>query len=186
MRLSMPVRLTLIICGTVIIVAVLVISWLSGATLDPGAILEHIGTVIGALIAGLGLAGGPSPRAGAAAVLLLALTAQGCAACRAERAVVSALDAGVAAARAAAEPEPQEDLDTALDIAQAGVAAGEVLVSACETARDDGSWQAWVLEALERARAVAAFFGGAGERSLPTEPPPELERAITMLEQESQ
>jgi len=179
MILDLRIRLALVIGGVIIAVVALAGSSWGSLALD----YERVLTVLGALLAGLGVAGGPSK--GAAVVLLMAsaLTTGGCGArCVTERNVVNALGAGIAASSAVV-PENAASVREALGHASAVTGLGRAAVDACELLRDGAGWQAWVELALEAAVGLAAHFGGAAD-SLPSEPPDELGVAIRALELE--
>jgi len=178
MQLSKAMRITLTVCGTVLAVAVIGAAVYSGSDIDTTAL---IGSIVGAVAAGLGIAGGPSRGAGAV-VLLAALGLSACGApCVAERAVVSALDVGVEAAGQSVGDQGGEDWDTTLDISRGAVMLGHAAVDACELAQDSTGWQAWVGLALETAVGLSSFFGSAGDDSIPAHAPDELDAAILTL-----
>ena len=129
---------------------------------------------------------------GSAAALLLAVTlSAGCAgytppdnACETEGTIVGMLDAGLTAADGVVGDAGGEEWDTIRLAARGAAQLGAQAIRACELARDDAGWQQWVGLALETAAAVAAFIDGAGPEDIEGDSPPELHRAIEMLQME--
>ena len=185
MKLSVPLRMTLTICGTVMAVAAMTFAYLGGTDIPVGTIVAAVVALLGSLAAGLGIAGGPSPRGGIGAGLLALVFFAGCAPCVAEQAIVSAVDVGLDAAESSVGDAGGEDWERSLGIARGASLLGIAAVDACELVRDSAGWQAWVGLALETAGAVAAHFGAADDPGRPQDPPDELVSALSMLEGES-
>lgn len=187
MQLDLGFRLALVV-GGVIVIAVALAGAAWGA-LDNG-LVQQVVTIAGGLLAGLGLAGGPSKGAGAAGLLLaFALVAGGCngqhptaADCTVEGRVVEGLGQGIDAAARIAGDRGGERFDEAIRYARGAQLLGQFAVGACRNLRDGAGWQVWVGTALEAAGAVASFFGAAGPEDLPDAPPPALTSAITQLQ----
>ena len=118
-------------------------------------------------------------------ILTLALLCVGCGApCVTERAIVSAVDVGIAAADESLGDDIDEEAQSALHIA-AGVAnLGAAAVGACELLRDGGGWQQWVALALEATTGLVAHFTGAADGDQTAEVPPELLEAVQLLQAE--
>ena len=173
-------RIVLIICATVVAVALLVVALLSGTAIDLEAIVGAVMSGAVGLLAGLGL----RPKPPVALLALLVVGSSACAPCVAEQAVVSAFDVGISAAGETVGDDGGEEWNQALGIAELALIAGRAGVGACEMVRDGADWQEWVGEALEAAMAVAAHFGGAGPGDVPETPPSELTEAITALQGE--
>lgn len=129
----------------------------------------------------------------AAGALLLCITAlTGCAgyrppdnACETENLVVASLAAGLDAAESVVGDRGGEEWETTFTAARGTLLLGTEAIRACELARDGAGWQQWVGLALEAALSVAAFINGAGPADVVGTVPPELERAIDLLELES-
>lgn len=180
MVLDWRIRLALVVGGVVLVgLAIAGDAW---GDLDLEVAMSAL-TALGALLAGVGIAGG---RGGAAAVVLVAaLGASGCgAACQTERTVVDALGAGITAADGVVGDQGGEEYDLARTITLGAHQLGVAAVDACELVRDGAGWQAWVSLALEAAMSLAATIDGAGpDISGPV--PLELATAIELLEIES-
>jgi hypothetical protein len=110
-------------------------------------------------------------------VFVLAFAA-GC--CPAQRAVASAVDAGVEAA-AETEGMPEEARES-LEIARGVSELGAVAAQGCV---EGNGWQQWLLFALEAAGGLLAHFTGAPDAEAP-EPPPELLSAVELLRAEAE
>lgn len=184
MILDWRVRLGLVITGGVLVgLALAGAAW---GRLDLGAAMQAL-TGFGALLAGVGLAGGKGPG-----VLLfaLALSTAACGgiqrpgACATERVIVDALGAGLGAADAMVGDRGGENYDIARTATLGAHQLGDVAVDACELLRDGAGWQAWVALALEAAGSLAAAIDGHGPEQIEGPVPEELRRAITLLEAE--
>jgi hypothetical protein len=205
MQWSKGTRIAAIVCGTCMVLGVIAGAVVSGATIDVESVLGGLGALVGALLGGLGAAAGPSPaprdgtqrprhRGGGAVCLALAAAfgASACSgaqlshseACATQRAVVDALDAGVAAA-AEAPGTDGEQWAEALRYSGGVVDLGRAATRGCELHRGSAGWAEWVGLALETTVALAARFGGAGPGDAPHEPPAELVRARAVLEAET-
>lgn len=193
MQWRTPSRIAAIVCGTVIVVAVAVAATISGTEISPTEMISAALGGLGALLAGLGAAAGPSPRGGAggaALVLAAGLAASGCSgaqishqdACEIQRAVVGTVAAGVESASGYA-PGGGEWAEVVRG-AEATVDIGRAATRGCELHRDSAGWAQWVGLALETTAALAARFGGAADEGAPVEPPPELGEARAVLEAE--
>jgi len=189
MQIDWRVRLALVIGGVVLVgVALAGAAW---GALDEG-IVQSVVTVIGGLLTGIGLAGGPSRGAGVAVLILAVLPlTSGCgAACQTERTLVDLAGGGIDAAASALDWEPSgdglgddpSDLDVAMTAARATAALGSTLVDACENLRDEAGWQEWLVDMLAGAAGVASIFTGAADGDVPDEVPGELLEAIDALE----
>lgn len=188
MQWKTPTRIAAVVCGTVVVVAVAAAATISGAEVSPSEMISAALGGLGALLAGLGAAAGPSPRSGAGAILLAAgLAVSGCSgaqishseACEIQGGVVSAVSAGVDAAAGLA---PEGQWSEELGYASAVVDLGRAATRGCELHRAGAGWQQWVGLALEATAAVAARFGGAADEGVPAEPPAELLDARAALE----
>lgn len=189
MQLDWRIRLALVIGGVVVVaVALAGAAW---GSLD-GPLVHEALTVVGGILAGLGLAGGPSRGAGAA-LLILALSAPlaACAswqepgpagACETETAVVDGLEAARGAVAPLIPADVIVDLDHSLE-------AGRALVATCEAARDRAAWQGWVGPALSLAQSIAGIIShhaGSKSKGVASAPSvPSLDRAILLLEAEA-
>jgi len=60
MQLMPKTRITLAICATVLILGICAFAWLSGAKVNALEVLGAVGSAIGGLLAGFGIAGGPT------------------------------------------------------------------------------------------------------------------------------
>ena len=187
MILEKSTRLALIICGTIWILGLAGFTVISGTKLDLEELLTASFTHVGALLVGLGWAGGPSKKTGALVLSLLfvGLASSGCGRCVTERAVVDALGAGVGAAGVAlANESDDEDIALALATSRGAVLLGDAAVDGCEHLRDGGQadgWQTWVGLGLEAAMGLVQIFTGASG-GVVEDVPPELTRAVELLE----
>jgi hypothetical protein len=191
MQWKTPTRIAAVVCGTVIVVAVVITATISGAEMTPTEVISVALAGLGSLLAGIGAAAGPSPRGGGAAVLLAAgLAVSGCSgaqlshseACEAQAAVVGAVATGVEAASGFAPADGE--WSSVVRGAEATVDLGRAATRGCELHRTGAGWQQWLGLALETTAALAARFGGAADEGTPSEPPVELTAARTALEAE--
>lgn len=180
MVLDWRLRFALIVGGVVLVGVTLAgAAW---GDLDLEAAMQAL-TALGALLAGVGIAGG---RGAAAVVLVAAIGASGCgAACQTERTVVDALGAGITAADGVVGDQGGEEYDLARTITLGAHQLGDAAVDACELVRDGAGWQAWVSLALEAAMSLAATIDGAGPADVAGPVPTELATAIELLEIEA-
>jgi len=123
------------------------------------------------------------------AVIALAIGSvflSGCGRCIAERGVVDALGAGLAAAESSIGGDLDEDAQLALRTARGVTIVGDVAVGACERLRDDEEigWQTWVGLALEATTGLVELITGAGDFRAEAVPP-ELAHAVELLEAEA-
>jgi len=182
MVLDWRLRLALIVGGVVLVCVTLAgAAW---GDLDLETAMQSL-TALGALLAGVGIAGG---KGGAAAALVIVAVSGlgGCgAACQTERTVVDALGAGITAADGVVGEQGGEEYDLARTITLGAHQLGEAAVDACELLRDGVGWQAWVSLALEATMSLAATIDGAGPADIAGPVPLELTTAIELLEIEA-
>lgn len=189
MQLSKVTRIVLIISAVVLVLGLAAMAVWSGSELDLVEVLGAVGPLIAGVLAGLGIAGGR----GSAAVMLLAvaLGTSACAgaqrpdACETERVIVDSLGAGLHAADMVVGDRGGEHYGRARVATLGALELGDAAVDACELLRDGAGWQAWVALALEAAGSLAAAIDGAGPADTAEPVPPELERAIELLEAEA-
>jgi len=194
MRWSTTSRVTAIICGTVFAVGILIVSLLSGVEIDPTDVLSAVFAGLGALLAGIGIAAGPSKRGPGTFMILffLFLSNSSCAAmqrgtsnpCDIQNNIVSALGVGVASVEVLPGTDSEEWND-ALKYANGVVQLGHAAIRGCELMRNGAGWQQWIALALETTMSIMARFGAAGPADLPPTAPLELERAFLLLGAES-
>jgi hypothetical protein len=173
-------------CATLLVLGLATLSVVSGAELDFGEAATPATVILAAFILrrrnGESKNGGSAPLAGAVLLALMVPALAGCGApCTTERAIVSAVDVGIASADTALGDDIDEETQQALYIAGGVASLGNAAVEACELLRDGGGWQQWVGLAFEAATGLLAHFTGAPDGDAP-DAPPELVEAVGLLE----
>jgi len=154
-------ELAAIICGTVIVLAVVAFSWASGEKISVSEVLESIFTFgAGALVA-LGLK--KSAAAGTILIAFVGLQATACSPMSWETA--RSTIAGAEDALDSVEdlvPTDHEGWDIAVSEAHGALELGELAVDAWEASGDSGGWTKWVAPAVRAIAVVLAMIKDAG------------------------